>query len=138
MSKNAVVAACLFIACQEEHAPRTEREIAAVAKESHVEISHAIKLINIALNREKKRIAPEELLSRFCGRLCLSFNVIKRAQEFLKRFKNNKALQNVLPETITAASIYWATDKKVTQKVLAENAGINVQTLSRLVSRLSK
>lgn len=61
--------ACLYIACRQEHTPRTYKEICAISHSNKKEIGKCFKLIVRALTTNVRTADSSDFIQRFCGNL---------------------------------------------------------------------
>lgn len=108
INEDAILGACVYISCAEEHKPRTLKEICSIANgASQKEIALA-----------KKKIAKQEMGSKaaefgsihasdfvvgFSSPLCLKFRTVKVAQEAAKKWEQLGIRKN--PASVAAAVI---------------------------------
>ncbi|GAV65692.1 TFIIB domain-containing protein/TF_Zn_Ribbon domain-containing protein [Cephalotus follicularis] len=103
---DAVLAACLYIACREERLSRTFKEISEAADGvSGKEILKAAKfiqrLVEVNMNTGQHAV---ELVSRFCSNLGMKNQAIKAVEEAFKKSEDFVIRRN--PQSILAAIIY--------------------------------
>ena len=121
---DAVVAACLFIACRQEHVARTLRETSAVADVREHDLARAYNHIR-ALKLYKEAVpakpsnAPavarggvgdrrDPLLARFANVLTLSFGVTRDATSMAERAAALELGEGRKPATVCGALLYMA------------------------------
>lgn len=68
-SHHARATACLYIACRQEHSPRTYKEICAISHSNKKEIGKCFKIIVQALTTTVRSTNPCDLILRFSGLL---------------------------------------------------------------------
>ncbi|KAJ7531038.1 hypothetical protein O6H91_14G029900 [Diphasiastrum complanatum] len=129
-SQDAILAACLYIACRQEDKPRTFKEICSVANgASKKEIGRATKFIVKQLEEEMGRsmvmgtIHAGDFLRRFCSHLGMSNQAVRAATEAVKRKS---------PISIAAAAIYMISqlsDDKKPLKDISRVAGVAEATI---------
>jgi transcription initiation factor TFIIB len=115
-SNNAIIAACLFIACRQQSVPRTFKEISAVASNTTTikDIGRCYKIIRKALvtnNTNASGISSAsstDLIERFCSKLILPKEVKKLADFILTRVNDVPNLTSRSPNSLAAAAIYMA------------------------------
>ncbi|XVF58416.1 hypothetical protein PTKIN_Ptkin07bG0065000 [Pterospermum kingtungense] len=104
-SMNAVVAACLFIACRETRDHRTLKEVSAVADGTRKkDINRAIEAIRKQLEVETRTVQPQELIKPFCSKLGLQNQAIKVVEEAVRRIQQLDIRRS--PKSVVAAIIY--------------------------------
>ncbi|XP_074332256.1 transcription initiation factor IIB-2-like isoform X2 [Apium graveolens] len=123
-NQDALLAACLYIACRQEDKPRTVKEICSVAiGVSKKKIGLAMKDIVKQLELEKGQsvemgtIHAGDFMRRFCSNLGMTKLTVKAAQEAVQKSEEFDIRR--CPTSIAAAVIYIVTqlsDKKKTLK----------------------
>eukprot|EP00271_Cylindrocystis_brebissonii_P008225 TRINITY_DN22249_c0_g1_i1.p1 TRINITY_DN22249_c0_g1~~TRINITY_DN22249_c0_g1_i1.p1 ORF type:complete len:309 (+),score=57.05 TRINITY_DN22249_c0_g1_i1:101-1027(+) len=135
-SQDAILAACLYIACRKENKPRTFKEIGAVANNaSKKEIGKAVKFIVNQLEESTTSmgvINPEDYMRRFCSNLNMDPQTIRAAMEVVKTTDDIIMKTSRTPISKAAAAIYMVTqlaDKKVLPRDIALQTGVAEGTL---------
>ncbi|CAL9031180.1 unnamed protein product [Prunus brigantina] len=111
-NQDAVVAACLYIACRQENKPRTVKEIcSAVSGASKKEIGRAKEFIwkhlEVEIGQEIGTIHAGDYLRRFCSNLGMKNLEVKAAQETVQ--KSEDLVIRRSPISVAAAVIYIIT-----------------------------
>lgn len=129
---DAIVSACMYIACRQEGVPRTFKEICAVSKISKKEIGRVFKLILKNLETNVELITTGDFMSRFCSNLGLPSSVQKAATCIAKKAVEMDLVPGRSPISVAAAAIYMASqassDKK-TPKEIGDIAGVAEVTI---------
>jgi transcription initiation factor TFIIB len=112
-AQDAVVAACIYIACRQEGAQRTIKEICAISTSaSKKDIGRCFTQIVQSLpdSNRPKSMDTKNLVPRFCSRLeLLQENLIKKTAVYIvERAKEVCDIQSRAPDSIAGASIYMA------------------------------
>eukprot|EP01027_Heterolobosea_sp_BB2_P008202 GEZU01012164.1.p1 GENE.GEZU01012164.1~~GEZU01012164.1.p1 ORF type:complete len:342 (+),score=110.97 GEZU01012164.1:500-1525(+) len=145
-SKNtdAVVAACLYMACRLEGVPRTIKEICALSKASKKEIGRYYKNIleiwkkknqevPIANQDVVKTISTEDFMARFCSRLGLPQEIKNASDQVATKANELYIVPGKSPVTVAAAAIFLVAqltnDHKRTQKEIADVTGVSEPTI---------
>ncbi|XP_044007216.1 transcription initiation factor IIB-like [Aphidius gifuensis] len=131
-SNDALASACLYIACRQEHVPRTFKEICAVSKISKKEIGRCFKLILKALNKNVELITTGDFMSRFCSSLGLKNMIQRAATHIAKKACDIDIVSGRSPISIAAAATYMASQAskdKRTQKEISDIAGVADTTI---------
>jgi len=117
-SNNAIIAACMFVACRQQSVPRTFREISAVTNGdvSIKDIGRCYKIIRKALvsnanSSELSSSSSSDLIDRFCSKLKLPIEVKKLATSIVKNVDEIPNLTSRSPNSLAAAAIYLAAEK---------------------------
>lgn len=105
-SSDAIIAACIFIACRQEKVGRTFREICALTRVPKKEIGRCYKALQSKLQTNTTVMNSEDLMSRFCSNLNLPIYVQKTGVELVKRAKELGTLAGKSPISVAAACIY--------------------------------
>lgn len=142
IENDAKTTACVYIACHEEHCPRTLKEISAISEISARLINKTQRQIRKELNMNTAIVDSGEMVPRFCSNLYLPLGVRKRASQIAAAARSIDALQNVFPETVAAASIYIASTQspheRRTQKAIGSSVGLSTNCISRASRLLTK
>ncbi|KAL4304890.1 hypothetical protein AHAS_Ahas16G0023500 [Arachis hypogaea] len=124
-NQDALLAACLYIACRQEDKPRTVKEICSVANgASKKEIGRAKEYIVKQLGLEKGQsvemgtIHAGDFMRRFCSNLGMNNQAVKAAQEAVQRSEEFDIRRS--PISIAAAVIYIITQLSDDKKALKE------------------
>ncbi|KAI9593243.1 transcription initiation factor IIB [Syncephalis fuscata] len=107
-SNDALIAACIFIACRQEGVTRTFKEICALTKVPKKEIGRCFKALARELDTAmlSQDMAGGDLMLRFCSYLSLPAEVKKAAMAVGERAKDLGTLAGKSPVSIAAACIY--------------------------------
>ncbi|ORZ15294.1 cyclin-like protein [Absidia repens] len=105
-SSDAIIAACIFIACRQEKVGRTFREICALTRVPKKEIGRCYKSLQSKLQTNTSIMNSEDLMSRFCSNLLLPPYVQKAGVDLVKRAKELGTLAGKSPISVAAACIY--------------------------------
>ncbi|XP_055898769.1 transcription initiation factor IIB-like isoform X1 [Biomphalaria glabrata] len=131
-SNDAIVSACMYIACRQEGVPRTLKEICAVSKISKKEIGRVFKLILKNLETNVDLITTGDFMSRFCSNLCLPASVQKAATHIARKAVEMDLVPGRSPISVAAAAIYMASqasEDKKTAKEIGDIAGVAEVTI---------
>lgn len=119
-NRDAVYAACLFIACRNEGMPRTYKELASVTAEGAAakkEIGRLTTLIKKHLGDQGEGRAMDigvvrstDYLRRFCSRLGLGHQDVRAAGDAVRRLEERLDVRRN-PESIAAAIIYMVVQR---------------------------
>lgn len=134
-SQDAVIAACVYIACRRETAARTFKEICAVSKSSKRDIGRCFKQILQSLEENVEIISTNDFMSRFCTHLNLNNDVQKVAMHMAKAAEREGIVSGRTPITIAAAAIYMASHAcgfRKNIKDIADIAGVADSTIRQL------
>ncbi|KAG9441883.1 hypothetical protein H6P81_017737 [Aristolochia fimbriata] len=124
-NQDAILAACLYIACRQEDKPRTVKEICSVANgASKKEIGRAkeyiVKQLELEMGQsmEMGTIHAGDFLRRFCSHLGMTNQAIKAAQEAVQKSEELDIRRS--PISIAAAIIYMITQLSDDKKLLRD------------------
>ncbi|KAI9173880.1 hypothetical protein LWI28_008028 [Acer negundo] len=113
-NQEAIVAACLYIACRQENKPRTVKEFCSVANgTTKKEIGRAKELIvkhlevEMGQSVEMGTIHASDYLRRFCSNLGMTNQAVKAAQEAVQKSEELDIRRS--PISVAAAVIYIIT-----------------------------
>lgn len=131
-STDAIIAACIFIACRQEKVGRTFREICALTQVQKKEIGRCYKALQAKLQTNTTIMHSEDLMSRFCSNLQLPNYVQKAGADLAKRAKELGTLAGKSPISVAAACIYFVSylyHCPKTTKQIATVAGVSEVTI---------
>jgi transcription initiation factor TFIIB len=117
-SSNAIIAACMFIACRQQSCPRTFKEISAVSNNGTTikDIGRCYKIIRktlVSSNENSQGFSvssSSDLIIRFCSKLDYSKEVRKLAESIVAKASDIPTLTGRSPNSLAAASIYLSAD----------------------------
>lgn len=121
-SLNAVIAACIFIACRQAHVPRTFKEICHLTRVPKKTIGQCYKAIEQAFNLTQKTeekgggkssvatpgTEPEDLLARYCNHLDLPANFQRVCADIIGEARTHGIAAGRSPVSIAGGAIYFA------------------------------
>ncbi|XP_077226758.1 transcription initiation factor IIB-like isoform X2 [Tasmannia lanceolata] len=118
-NQDAILAACLYIACRQEDRPRTVKEICSVANgATKKEVGRAQMYIVKQLEVEMGTIHAGDFLRRFCSHLGMTNHAVKAAQEAVQKEEELDIRRN--PISVAAAVIYMITQLSDEKKLLRD------------------
>ncbi|CAL9148382.1 transcription initiation factor IIB [Musa acuminata AAA Group] len=124
-NQDAILAACLYIACRQEDRPRTVKEICSVANgAAKKEIGRAkefiVKQLEVEMGQsmEMGTIHAGDFLRRFCSHLGMTNQAVKAAQEAVQKSEELDIRRS--PISIAAAIIYMITQLSDDKKPLKD------------------
>ncbi|KAI0060851.1 cyclin-like protein [Artomyces pyxidatus] len=145
---DAVIAACIFIACRQAHVPRTFREICNLTHVSKKVLGQCYKALEQAFNLTPGASAshsshgvvtgPEDLLVRYCNHLDLPPNVQAICKDIIVAAREHGIADGRSPVSIAGGAIYFACHLLGTVKPVKDIsvvAGVSEGTI-KLVYRL--
>lgn len=127
-STNAIIAACMFIACRQQSVPRTFKEISAVTSSSTKDIGRCYKIIRKSLvsNTNANGLSTSstsDLIDRFCSKLNLPKEVRKLSEFIVNKLTDIPTLTGRSPNSLAAAAIFVAAEYSVVAKRSGEEIG---------------
>jgi len=124
-SNEAIAAACLYIACRQEGVPRTFKEIVAVSTVNKRDIGRCFKIILKSHEDTKVGLVDSgDFMSRFCGLLGLTREIQRAATSIAKKASDLELTEGRSPVSVSAASIYMASQASSDKRSHAEIAAI--------------
>lgn len=124
-NQDAILAACLYIACRQEDKPRTVKEICSVAngatkKEIGRAKEYIVKQLEVEMGKsvDMGTIHAGDFLRRFCSNLGMSNQAVKAAQEAVQKSEGIDIRRS--PISIAAAVIYIITQLSEEKKPLRD------------------
>ncbi|KAK4378012.1 hypothetical protein RND71_004308 [Anisodus tanguticus] len=125
-NQDAILAACLYIACRQEDKPRTVKEICSVAngatkKEIGRAKEYIVKQLELEMGQsmEMGTIHAGNFMRRFCSNLGMTNQTVKAAQEAVKKSEEFDIRRS--PISIAAAVIYIVTQLSEEKKPVKGN-----------------
>ncbi|KAF9462072.1 cyclin-like protein [Collybia nuda] len=145
---DAVIAACIFIACRQAHVPRTFREICNLTHVSKKVLGQCYKALEQAFNLSPGASAhssapspstgPENLLIRYCNHLDLPANVQSICSDIIVAARKHGIADGRSPVSIAGGAIYFTCHllgKVKSVRDISAVAGVSESTI-KLVYRL--
>ena len=146
---DAVIAACIFIACRQAHVPRTFREICNLTHVSKKVLGQCYKALEQAFNLSPGATAqnsnsphpssgPENLLVRYCNHLDLPPNVQSITSDVIIAARKHGIADGRSPVSIAGGAIYFTCNllgKVKSLRDISAVAGVSEGTI-KLVYRL--
>lgn len=139
---DAVIAACIFIACRQAHVPRTFREICNLTHVSKKVLGQCYKALEQAFNLTPGASAqngtlahnqgPEALLVRYCNHLDLPANVQSICSDIIVRARELGIADGRSPVSIAGGAIYFTChllSKSKSLKDIGAVAGVSEGTI---------
>ncbi|EIW76348.1 transcription initiation factor IIB [Coniophora puteana RWD-64-598 SS2] len=147
---EAVIAACIFIACRQAHVPRTFREICNLTNVSKKTLGQCYKALEQAFNltpgsgsggasiHPSPSTGPENLLVRYCNHLDLPANVQSICGDIIVAARKHGIADGRSPVSIAGGAIYFTCHllgKAKSARDISSVAGVSEGTI-KLVYRL--
>lgn len=128
---NEIIAASLFIACRNEKAARTYKEICGLTRVPKKTVGATVKKMELVLDGAKTSYVrgTDDFVTRFCNVLDLPRDITNAADAVANEMQNQEGVYGKTYTTVAAASIYVVTqlsaDKhKRTPKEIAKVTGV--------------
>lgn len=130
----AIVAACIYLACRLQSAPRSLRELSTISGVQAGLIARCYKGIikTVETPRLPTHVDSGDFMSRFCSNLGLPDEVRRTATNIARIAREKSITDGRNPTSIAAAAIYMASqvsDAKRSQKEISEVAGCAESTI---------
>ncbi|KAH9615476.1 transcription initiation factor IIB-2 [Silene latifolia] len=143
-NQDAILAACLYIACRQEDKPRTVKEICSVAngatkKEIGRAKEYIVKQLEVEMGQavDMGTIHAGDFLRRFCSNLGMNNQAMKAAQEAVQKSEEIDIRRS--PISIAAAIIYIITqlsDEKKPLRDVSQATGVAEGTIRNVYKDL--
>lgn len=140
---NEIIASSLFIACRNEKAARTFKEICGLTKVPKKNVGATVKKMELSLEGAKTSYVrtTDDFVTRFCTFLNLPREISKAADAVATAMQNHQSVYGKTYTTVAAASIYIVTqlsadEHKRTPKEVSEVTGVadvTIRSTYRLV-----
>ncbi|KAI9501490.1 transcription initiation factor IIB [Coemansia spiralis] len=131
-NNDAIIAACIFLACRQEGAPRTFKEICALTKVDRKDIGRTFKFLKSKLGTNTGTTSSDDLIARFCSNLNLGQEARIITRLLTQKAKDMENISGKNPVSIASACIYMAShligDGR-DAKAISEIAGIGEATI---------
>ncbi len=127
-----IVAALIYIASRKAGVPRPLDKISKVSEVRKKDISKAYRIVKETLKLSVPVLDPERFIIMFGRELGLSGETIQKGLRIIREVKEKGTIIGRDPTGIAAAAIYIATKitgEKITQKQVAEQAGVTEVTV---------
>ncbi|KAH7103076.1 cyclin-like protein [Auriculariales sp. MPI-PUGE-AT-0066] len=141
-SLDAVIAACIFIACRQAHVPRTFREICQLTRVPKKIIGQCYKALekafNLAPDSADSASGPEQMIVRYCATLKLPHNIQQYAAHVIITARSLGIAAGRSPVSIGGAAMFFtchAFSHPRNARDVALAAGVSESTL-KVVYRL--
>ena len=131
-SINAMVAACLYLACRRKKLPKTLQEILneAAVNSKDVRRSYAILIRELKLNPPSTN--PVSLIPKYMTDLGLNSEIEQLTTKILNAYRSKFSISGKDPKGLCAGAIYLACklkNKEVTQQQIVQAIGVTEVTL---------
>ena len=131
-SINAMVAACLYLACRKKDIPRTLQEILDEASVTAKDVRRSISILTRELNFKTQSTDPVALIPRYASDLELDSEIEALTIKILTTYISNFSISGKDPKGLCAGAIYLACrikDLELTQQQIVNSIGVTEVTL---------
>ena len=131
-SINAMVAACLYLACRKKDIPRTLQEILDEASVTAKDVRRSISILIRELNFKTQSTDPVALIPRYVSDLELDSEIEALTKKILTTYISNFSISGKDPKGLCAGAIYLACrikDLELTQQQIVNSIGVTEVTL---------
>ena len=131
-SINAMVAACLYLACRKKDIPRTLQEILDEASVTAKDVRRSISILTRELNFKTQSTDPVALIPRYVSDLELDSEIEALTKKILTTYISNFSISGKDPKGLCAGAIYLACrikDLELTQQQIVNSVGVTEVTL---------
>ncbi len=131
-SINAMVAACLYLACRRKQLPRTLQEITNEAQANAKDVRRSYTTLIREFNLKSPSTDPVSLIPRYINDLELDSEIEQLTIKILNSYKARFSISGKDPKGLCAGAIYLASkikNKETTQQQIVESVGITEVTL---------
>jgi len=131
-SINAMVAACLYLACRRKQLPRTLQEITNEASANAKDVRRSYSTLIREFNLKSPSTDPVSLIPRYINDLELDSEIEQLTTKILNSYKARFSISGKDPKGLCAGAIYLASkikNKDTTQQKIVKTVGITEVTL---------
>jgi len=131
-SINAMVAACLYLACRRKKLPRTLQEITNEASANAKDVRRSYSILIREFNLKSPSTNPVSLIPRYINELGLDSETEQLTTKILKIYSLKFSISGKDPKGLCAGAIYLASkikNKDLTQQQIVESIGVTEVTL---------
>lgn len=140
-ANDSIIAAVVFLASKIHGMPKTLTEVAEAAKLDRFEIARTYKLISRRLGIKALQSNPVDFIARFASELKLDAVTQTKAVKLVEQIIKQGNDSGKSPTSLAATTLYIAAlinKTKVTQKAIAEAAGITETTLRQRTKEMTQ
>ncbi|MHA2009017.1 MAG: transcription initiation factor IIB [Promethearchaeota archaeon] len=140
-SINAMVAACLYIACRKKDIPRTLQEILEEASVSAKNVRRSVSTLVRELNLKTHSTDPVALVPRYISELGLDSEIEVLTKRILTTYISKFSISGKDPKGLCAGAIYLACrirNVEFTQQQIVNSIGVTEVTLRSRFKELKK
>lgn len=140
-SINAMVTACLYVACRQKGIPRTLQEILEEASVSPKDVRRSVSILMKEFKLKTQATDPVALIPRYVTDLGLDSEIAELTSRILTAYVSNFPISGIDPKGLCAGAIYIACKLRnieLTQLQIANSVGITEVTLRSRYKELKK
>ncbi|KAL7671653.1 hypothetical protein ACOME3_006544 [Neoechinorhynchus agilis] len=137
--EDAIVAACLYIACRQEKAPRTLKEICLVSSANTRDIGKCFKKILSLIDDNVGTVRSQDFIPRFCSRLNMKSEAQDIVRHLSKRVVQLELVDGRAPDTVAAACILMASrlsGLRISIVDIKDVTGVSISSIFKLYRSL--
>ena len=131
-SLDAILAACIYIACMAQHVPRTFREICELMNVPKKEVGKCYKLLQKGIEKPAQQLSLDSFVFRFTSALDIGAEVRRNIVAVTNRVAQAGVLDGKSPISHVGACIYFVclmSDVSLTARDIAMTVGCREATL---------
>ena len=131
-SINAMVAACLYLACRRKRLPRTLQEITNEASANAKDVRRSYSTLIREFNLKSPSTDPVSLIPRYINDLGLDSEIEQLTTKILNSYRAKFSISGKDPKGLCAGAIYLASrmkNKDLTQQQIVNSVGVTEVTL---------
>jgi transcription initiation factor TFIIB len=131
-SINAMVAACLYLACRRKKLPRTLQEITNDASANAKDVRRCYSTLVRELNLSPPSTNPISLIPRYITELGLDSEIERLTSKILNAYSTKFSISGKDPKGLCAGALYLACrikNREVTQQKIVDTVGVTEVTL---------
>ena len=131
-SINAMVAACLYLACRRKQLPRTLQEITNEASANAKDVRRSYSTLLREFNLKSPSTDPVSLIPRYINELGLDSEIEQLTTKILNSYRAKFSISGKDPKGLCAGAIYLASrmkNKDLTQQQIVVSVGVTEVTL---------
>ena len=131
-SINAMVAACLYLACRRKNLPRTLQELTNEASANAKDVRRSYSTLIREFNLKSPSTDPVSLIPRYINELGLDSEIEQLTTKILNSYRAKFSISGKDPKGLCAGAIYLASrmkNKDLTQQQIVVSVGVTEVTL---------
>jgi transcription initiation factor TFIIB len=136
-----IAASIVFIVSRNQGIPRTMKEFSSASGISERDLGKNYRYVGKEMKVDVSTILPENFVPRYSSQIDLSGETQADARQLIIQARKQGLTSGRSPDGVAAAAIYMAAkenDEKVTQREIAEIAGVTEVTIRKGTEQLGK